>query len=178
MTSDAMPTNDVTPETPARPWSRPYWFTEQGVYGVILVSGMILVADEYENSSWDTFFQVLLTVLVFWAAHLFAGVLGHPRMLAPGPGEILSVLKDSASHARGLLSSAILPCFVLLLGSLNIIADRDAVTLALWSGVLVLTVIGLVIFWRHGYGWFGRIVGALATGAFGAALIVVKALIH
>lgn len=166
----------MTPAAPAR--SRANWLTEQGVYGVILVSGLILVSDSDENTSWDTLFTVIITVIVFWAAHLFAAVIAHPRMLGETHAEFWAVLRDAERHARGLLIAAVLPCAILLLGALNWVGDRDAVSLALWSGVALLTVLGFLAFWRRGYGLLGRLVGAVATGAFGIVLIVVKAAIH
>lgn len=169
-------TSEMTPSTPAR--YRPYWLTEQGVYGVILVSGLILVSDSDNHSSWDTFFTVVVTVIVFWAAHLFAAVIAHPRMLGESRAEFWAVARDGERHARGLLIAAVLPCAILLLGASDWIGDRDAVSIALWSGVVILAVLGFVAFQRRGYGLAGRLLGAVATGAFGVVLIVIKALVH
>ena len=49
--------------------------TEASVYGTILVSGMIVVAGGYGATSWQTFLGVIGTVIVFWAAHVYAGAL-------------------------------------------------------------------------------------------------------
>src|SRR5262245_62038436 len=45
--------------------------TEEAVYGVILVAGMIVVAGSHGDSSWTVFTTVVVTVLVFWAAHVY-----------------------------------------------------------------------------------------------------------
>ena len=47
--------------------------TEQSVYGVILVAGMIVVAGAADATSFTVFVIVVVTVLVFWGAHVYAG---------------------------------------------------------------------------------------------------------
>lgn len=164
--------------TPVRITEPAFWISEQTVYGVILVGGLILVASEYGVASWDTFWTVIVTVLVFWAAHVFAGVIAHHKFQLGVNGSLPEALREALGGARGLLLSAILPCFILFLGSAGVIGDPQAIELALWSGILVLAWIGFVIFWRAGYRWIGRIIGAVVTGGFGVVLIIVKALVH
>lgn len=173
-----MSSESVDETTPARSIDPAFWVSEQAVYGVILVGGLILVAGEHGDASWDTFWTVIVTVFVFWLAHVFAGVVAHPEFLQGKNGALKTAIRTSVGHARGLLVASIVPCAVLFLGSWGIISDTIAFELALWSGILVLTWLGFLIFWRAGYGIFGRIVGALITGGFGVVLIVIKAIVH
>ncbi len=46
--------------------------TEPAIYGVVLVAGLVVVVGESAEASWDVFAKVFLTVLVFWAAHVYA----------------------------------------------------------------------------------------------------------
>lgn len=155
-----------------------FWISEQAVYGVILVGGLILVASEYGEASWETFWTVIVTVLVFWAAHVFAGVIAHHKFQRGVNGSLPEAVREALAGARGLLLAAVLPCFILFLGSAGVIGDPEAIEWALWSGILVLGWIGYVIFWRAGYTVIGRLIGGLVTGAFGLVLIIVKALVH
>ena len=173
-----MSTESVDETTPAAGTDPAFWVSEQAVYGVILVGGLILVAGEHGDASWDTFWTVLVTVLVFWLAHVFAGVVAHPEFLRGVNGSLPRAIRSSVHHARGLLVAAVPPCLVLFLGSWGIIDDGVAIELALWSGILVLAWLGFLIFWRAGYGILGRLLGALITGGFGVILIVVKAIVH
>ena len=92
----------VDESTHARPRSMAFWVTEQSVYGVILVGGLILVAAEYGDASWKSFWAVASTVAVFWAAHLFAGVVAHPRVLRGETGGLSHAIRESVRHAREL----------------------------------------------------------------------------
>lgn len=47
--------------------------TAESVYGIILVSGMIVASGGQGVTSWSVFVKVLVTVIVFWAAHVYAG---------------------------------------------------------------------------------------------------------
>lgn len=51
--------------------------TEPAIYGVVLVAGLVVVVGESAEASWDVFAKVFLTVLVFWAAHVYAGTVAH-----------------------------------------------------------------------------------------------------
>ncbi|MGG7463330.1 MULTISPECIES: hypothetical protein [unclassified Plantibacter] len=152
--------------------------TEESVYGTILVSGMIVVSGTYEATSWQTFLSVIGTVVVFWAAHVYAGtVAGHS--IDPGDRTTLTVaFRRSFRRSLGFLLSALPPAAVLLLGARRIVPDAAAIWVALWLGVVILGVIGYSAFTIRGSSWPVRIVGALGTAAFGAAMIVLKAVIH
>jgi hypothetical protein len=152
--------------------------TEESVYGVILVSGMIVVAGGHGESSWVVFWTVLVTVIVFWAAHVYAGTvarhgLDHERMI--GLGEAFRI---SFRRSLGLLASALIPSFILLLGATRAIPDAYAIWTALWAGVVVLAVLGWIAFSRRGAPWPVRLAGALGTASFGVAMILLKAFIH
>lgn len=47
--------------------------TEEGIYGLILVAGLVAVAGTSGLSSIRTLVFVLVTVAVFWVAHVYSG---------------------------------------------------------------------------------------------------------
>jgi hypothetical protein len=151
--------------------------TEESVYGTILVSGMIIVSGSYRATSWETFVTVIVTVIVFWAAHVFAG-----SVATYGSAEDSTTIGGAVRHALrrsiGFLTSALAPSIVLLLGALRAIPDAVAIWTALWLGVGILAVLGYIVFARRGSSLPVRILGAAGTAAFGVAMIVLKALIH
>ena len=155
-----------------------FWVTEQAVYGVILVGGLILVAGSHGDASWATFWLVVVTVAVFWAAHVFAGVVAHPAVLRGSSHALVDAIKEAVHNARGLWVSAFVPLLILALGAFGWINDAIAILLAILSGIAVLIVIGYLAFWRAGYGVLGRLVGGAITGLFGVVLFIVKALVH
>ena len=157
---------------------RTAFVTEESVYGVILVSGMIVVSGGHGATAWQVFWTVVGTVLVFWAAHVYAGTVAHHGLdhhRVVGLGE---AFRTALRRSLGLLASALVPSVILLLGATRAIPDAYAIWTALWAGVVVLAVLGWIAFARRGASWLMRLAGSLGTAAFGIAMIVMKALIH
>ncbi|MFE5671202.1 hypothetical protein ACFQ58_06265 [Agromyces sp. NPDC056523] len=157
---------------------RASFVTEESVYGVILVSGMIVVAGGHGDSSWSVFWTVTITVVVFWAAHVYAGTVAHHGMdehRMVGLGEAFRI---SLRRSLGLLVSALIPSFILLLGATRAVPDQLAIWSALWAGVVVLAVLGFIAFRRRGASLLRQVMGSIATAGFGIAMILLKAFVH
>ncbi len=152
--------------------------SEQSVYGILLVSGMIVVSGAHGETSWGTFTAVVSTVVIFWAAHVYAGAIARHGGIANRGQGMRRALVASARESQGLLEAAVIPCAVLLAGVTRVIPDRMANWAALWVGVALLAYLGYIAFARQGAGPVGRIVGALSTASFGLLMIVLKALVH
>lgn len=169
---------ETTPESPAARLIRASFATEESVYGIILVAGMTAVSGVHGATSLQVFWTVLVTVVVFWLAHLYAGtVAGHgldPDRVV-GLGESF---RRALRRSIGMLLAALLPLAILLLGGGRMIEDKYSIWLALWSCVAVLAVLGYIAFHRRGAPWPIRIVGSLTTAAFGVVIILAKTLIH
>jgi hypothetical protein len=157
---------------------RATFVTEESVYGVILVSGMIVVSAGHGATAWNVFWTVIATVIVFWAAHLYAGTVAHHGLDHDRVVGLREAFRGSFRRSLGLLASALLPSFILLLGATKAIPDVLAMWAALWAGVFVLAVLGFIAFRRRGASLLMQIVGALVTAAFGVAMILMKVLIH
>lgn len=151
--------------------------TEQSIYGLILVSGMILVSGVHNDASLKVLLTVIVTVVVFWLAHVYAGTLstfsGHSR-----GGDLRHAISDSMRRSRGLLISSVFPLFVLALGTLDVLDDTTAIWGALWMNTVVLGVLGWigVARWNSSFWW--RLASALTTALFGGFVIVLKAYVH
>lgn len=156
------------------------YITEESVYGTVLVSGMIVVAGSYGATSWEVFLSVFGTVVVFWAAHVYAGTIaGHGISEEVGDdSSLLTAFRRAMRRSVGFLTSALPPSIVLLLGATQVVDDKVAIWLALWLGVLILGILGFVVFSLRGDSWPVRILGSLGTALFGVAMIILKALIH
>lgn len=157
---------------------RPGFGTEAAVYGTILVSGLVAVSSAHGETSAVVLLTVGVTVLVFWAAHVYAGSVA--RLGDDGAAHIgvrTAVLR-SVRHSLGMLTSAGVPALILLAGTTRVIPDAVANDVALWSGTVILAFLGYVAFLRRGSGVWMRILGALVTSSFGAVFVVLKALVH
>lgn len=159
---------------------RPGFGTEAAVYGTLLVSGLIAVSSIHGETSAKVLITVAVTVLVFWGAHVFAGTIA--RLGDPQPDirdvRIGAALRESVTHSFGMLGSAAVPALVLLAGTTRIIPDDAANDVALWSGVVILALLGYVAFLRRGSPQLVRILGAIVTASFGLVFVVLKALVH
>lgn len=152
--------------------------TEQAVYGVLLVSGMIVVTGRYGSTSWQVLLTVVVTVLVFWSAHVYAGTVARHGSSDDHPVPLRESLRLAVQDSWGLLLSALVPCAILLLGTLRVVPDAAAMWAALWAGIVILGVLGYLAFRRRGSAWWVRVLGAITTAAFGLVLAGLKAFIH
>lgn len=150
---------------------------EHGIYGVVLVTALVSIGEHY-----DTDFEVLLyvvgTMLVFWFAHVYAGVVsagGDPSKRGLGLG---SMIVASARHSVGMLVAMLPPLVFLALGSLQVLDEDDAYDLALLTGVVVLAVIGWLNASRNGRRWYFCLLGSAATATLGLLVIGLSALAH
>lgn len=149
--------------------------TEEAIYGLILVSGMIVVSAG--GTSLNALTTVAITVLVFFAAHVYAGTLG--RLAATdGHAGLRASLRASARQSSGMLVASVAPLAVLLLGTTQVIDDDTALWVALIVNTLILGALGWTAVSRWSTHWWPRLLSALLTAAFGGVLILLKAVIH
>ncbi|MGX5769799.1 hypothetical protein ACWKWN_03500 [Microbacterium trichothecenolyticum] len=150
--------------------------SEEAIYGLILVSGMIVVSGVSVGTSVNALVTVLLTVIVFYLAHVYAGTLG--RLAATdGHAGLRASLASSAKQSSGMLVASAPPLLALLLGSVGVLDDY----VAIWSALIIDTVLLGVLGWFAVARWstslLPRVTGAVLTAAFGGVLILLKAFI-
>lgn len=156
--------------------------SESGIYGVVLVAGLVVIIGSKTEASWDVLIKVLATLIVFWATHVYAGVVAHlgddHADDVSGRTRLALAARDSLNHSWGMLMAGVIPLVVLALGVFKLIRDQYAIWGTLWMAVLVLALLG----WLGVASWTGRasrgLFGALATSLFGLALVALKWLVH
>lgn len=168
----------------AKPNAASAWkliLSEPAIHGVVLVAGLVEILASTTPASWDLLIKVLATLLVFWAAHVYAGTVAHLddeyEGDTPARVRLVRAVRLSIGHSWGLLLAGIIPLLVLTLGALGVITDRNAIWGTLWMAVAVLGVLG----WLSVASWtkqtWPRVLGALTTSLFGLALVLLKALV-
>jgi hypothetical protein len=151
--------------------------SEEAIYGLILVSGMIVVSGSSTGTAVDALITVGVTVVVFFAAHVFAGTLG--RLAATdGKAGLRASLRAAAHQSGGMLLAAVPPLIILLLGATRVIDDSRALWVALIVNTVLLGGLGWIAVARWSTHWLPRILSAVTTAAFGGVLILLKAVIH
>ncbi len=144
------------------------------------MSGLIAVSSAHGESSAVVLITVGVTVLVFWSAHVYAGTVARvgDEDEAGIPTGVGSALRHSLAHSFGMLSSAAVPGVILLAGTTRVVPDGTANDLALWSGTVILALLGYIAFLRRGSPLIVRLAGALGTACFGIVFVILKALVH
>lgn len=151
--------------------------SEEAVYGLILVSGMIVVSYTATGTSLSALVTVVVTVLVFFAAHVYAGTLAR-LAASDGRATLPESLQAAARHSLGMLLISLLPIAVLFLGVSRFIDDGLAVWVALSVDAVVLGILGWLAVAKWTTNVWLRLGSALTTAAFGGILILLKAFIH
>jgi hypothetical protein len=174
------------PDAPApakRPFALATLASESAVYGVVLVSGlMVIVANQSDAEAGEVLLKVVGTSVVFWLAHVYAGAvadLGHDHGEDdPRRPRLVRALRHSIEHSWGLLVAAVVPAVILGLGVVGLIRPEAAIWGTLWVDVTILAFLGYWGVSRWEGRWWARVLGAAATALLGVALILLKALIH
>jgi len=151
--------------------------SEEAIYGLILVSGMIVVSYNLTGTSLSALVTVVVTVLVFFCAHVYAGTLS--RLAATdGKAGLPESIRGAVHHSLGMLLISLAPVAVLLLGVTRVVDDDRAVWFALFIDSLALGILGWVAVAKWTKHFWLRLASALLTAAFGGVLIFLKAFIH
>jgi hypothetical protein len=176
------PADVVLPTTAIVPSSR--WerirhalVTPELIYGTIISSAVIAVAED-DDDDFDVFVVTIVTMLVFWVAHVFAiAVANHGKR----GGRVIGIgqaFRDGIHHSKGLLYSSIVPLLFLILGSTGVLDEDTAYLMALVAGTVVLAVLGWMAFAERGSPWPVRVLGCLATALLGLVIVAFKAFLH
>ena len=155
--------------------------SEPAIHGVILVAGLVVILGNSEEASWDVLVKVVATLVVFWAAHVYASAVAHLgdeyEGDTPWRTRAVRATRDSLDHSWGMLLAGVIPLVVLTMGTLNLLSDQNAIWGTLWVAVLILGVLG----WLGVASWSprpqARFLGAVVTSLLGLALVVLKALV-
>jgi hypothetical protein len=148
--------------------------TADTIYGIIVSSAVM--ASAHSTSILKLAVAVLVTLLIYWAAERFADVMG--QRIVHSPELTAGQLRRHLGTGWELVSASFLPLGVLL-GSGLLGADVDsAVVAALVSATALLFAAGWRVGQEAALSPSYRLLSALCSGAFGAAMIALKALLH
>lgn len=150
--------------------------SEEAVYGLILVSGMIVVSYNLTATSLSALVTVVVTVLVFFAAHVYAGTLA--RLAATdGKAGLRDSIRAAVGHSLGMLLISLAPVTMLALGVTRVVPDDLAIWLALVIDTVALATLGWLAVAKWTRHFWLRFASALTTAAFGLIIIALKAFI-
>ena len=145
------------------------------IYGLIVVSGVIVVTRNLTGSSREALLAVVGTLLVFFTAHAYAATLSE---MSRHELTFAAAVRVGVTESLGMLAIGLIPVLVLLLGVTGVLRPVDAVWLALLTDMILLGLLGWGITAARLRGAWARFGGALVTASLGGLIIALKALIH
>ncbi|SDH28522.1 hypothetical protein [Microbacterium pygmaeum] len=148
---------------------------EHGVYGIVLVTAVIAVGWNDETDL-DVLIFLLGTVVVFWLAHIYAGVVASRGAVQREP--LGRAIRTAMQHASGMLIAMLIPAALLGTAVLGWVEEYTAYYLALGSGILMLALIGYLNAARNGSTWPWRVAGVISTTLLGSLVIGLSILVH
>lgn len=151
--------------------------SEESIYGLILVSGMIVVSKSLTGTSFGALVTVVVTVIVFFMAHVYAGTIAGMAK-ARSQGDLRRSFITAFHHSEGMLIVSIPPIVMLLLGVLEVVDDDIAIWTALIVDAVILGTLGWFAVARWNPRFWPRLTSALITAAFGGVLAALKAFVH
>ena len=160
-----------------KPSVRRILMSEEAIYGLILVSGMIVVSYDLTGTSLSALVTVVVTVIVFFAAHVYSGTLARLAE-TDGKARLPESLRGAVYHSLGMLLVSLAPISVLLLGVTRAVDDDVAVWFALIIDAVALGILGWLAVAKWTRHFWLRLGSAMLTAAFGGVIILLKAFIH
>jgi hypothetical protein len=112
------------------------------VYGTIIVMSVLAAgATAYQHHLWRLVVLAAGSVVVLWLAHVYSHALGESLKI--GRRATITEVSSIARDEYAVVGAAILPLAAVGLGAAGVLAERTAVQLALWLGVVTLTAQGI-----------------------------------
>lgn len=156
-------------------WWASLAFSTDSVYGLIIVAGMLVVSTNLTVTSGEALLSVATTLLVFFAAHVYAATVSYLAARETRGARLGQALAHGVRESAGLLVAGAIPVVMLALGLIGVVQDAEAVWLALGVDVLLLGVLGWFIAAARTRSIWIRLSSLLLMAAFGMVLILLKA---
>jgi hypothetical protein len=148
--------------------------TAGGIYGII-VGASVLVAG-HASTAWQDVLAVLVALIVYWAAERYARIVAE--RIHGGHRPAWHVVREQLTSGWEMVTASLMPLLVLV--AFRVAGTRlvTAEIISLCASTILLCVAG----WRIGANGrltlTERLVSTMVAGMFGAALIVLKTLLH
>jgi hypothetical protein len=149
----------------------------RAIYGNVLATSLVVAFSEDEDySTGQIALSVFVTGIVFWLAHVYASLLAE-RYTA-GRRLTRSEIGGEFYAEWPVVQAFFPPIVVLLLGAVGLLAEETAVSLAITVGVAAMVLWSLAIGRQERLSPLGLAAMALLNAVLGAAIVLLKVLVH
>lgn len=146
------------------------------IYGLILI-GSLMAAESYKHESHlDVLLSAVITLIVYWFAHAYSLALG--RRIESREALSLGSLRGGLTGSASVMYGALIPVFGLILFTVAGASSQTAIDVALWTSVGCLVGLELIAGLRAKQKPLELLLSCCVGGAFGAAVLALKALLH
>ena len=142
------------------------------VYGSILAAALIEALRAEHVAAEAIALSLLSTMVVFWLAHVWSGLVGD--RIRHGPRPQLHRVIGVARAEWPLVEASFVPLLALLLGWAGLYGNQTAARIALAACIGQLVVWGLIVGHRAYEHWWAGALAGLTNGVLGLALIFLE----
>lgn len=146
------------------------------IYGTIVATSVLAVESALRTELGDLLLTELVTVIVYWLAHVYADYAAQPP--EPGGRAALARLGATAAHEWALVAASFVPMAAVLVVAAAGEPTPRAATVGLSTGVALLFGWGAAAARAGGRSRRSSLVFGGVSSAFGLTLIALKALLH
>ena len=146
------------------------------LYGSIVGLAVVVALEAHPPGAGQTVAALAGTALAVGLAELYSEVVGEEARTRRRVGSLR--LREFAGEAVAVAFGAGFPAVFFVAAATGLLDIDTAFTLSKWSGVGLIVAYGLAGARLAGSGWSRAVLQALAVGAIGIFLIVLKALVH
>ncbi|WP_018635451.1 hypothetical protein [Parafrankia elaeagni] len=146
------------------------------IYGTVVADSVLAVESERQTKLSDLIYAELITVIVYWLAHVYADFLGSPPSGSRRAG--LHRFVGTLGHEWSLVTASFFPLTAVLLAAAAGASVHTAALAGMWTGVAALVLWGQLAGRRAGRGAVVSLAYGMVAGVFGIALILLRVLLH
>jgi hypothetical protein len=147
------------------------------IYGAVLATAVIAALSEDSGAGpLELVGATLNTSLVFWLAHVFARFVGERA--GDWDAADWHSFPELLLQEIPMVAAALLPATVLALAEFDLLSRDHAVTVALASGILELSLWGAIAGHHERWGPRGVALGSTVAATLGFLMVFLKVLVH
>jgi hypothetical protein len=149
----------------------------RAIYGNVLATSLVVAFSEDDAySPAEIAVSVFVTGLVFWLAHVYSSLVAE--RYAVGRRLKRSEIGAEFYAEWPVLQAFFPPIVVLLLGVIGLLSNDTAITLAIAAGVVSMVLWGLAIGRMERMSPLAVAILTLLNALFGAAIVLLKVIVH
>jgi hypothetical protein len=148
--------------------------TAAGIYGIIISAAVMAAA--HTESAIATDVAVLVTLTIYWAAERYARIVAE--RIHQGHRPSWHTVRDQMTSGWEMVTASFIPLAVLSVTRLAGATLRTATIVALVCSTVLLCMAGWRVGTRGRLSRLEQVASTLVAGAFGAAIILLKTLLH